>query len=214
MAKRSKPKGKRAGEADGKAGRAAIIAAAAEQFALAGYDATTMRDIASSTGLLPGSLYYYFPSKEELFCAVHETAIERICENVRRSVDESADPWTQLEQACTGYLESMLLKPDAMYAGLIVAEFPRRRSRELRKRLIEHRNRFEGLFTRIVTELPLKPGTSRSYWRLALLGMMAWTYVWYSPEGDSPAVVARKLIDLLRGSTDDGKPGIGSSRKR
>ena len=179
--------------------RDVVVEAAAKQFAKHGYDATTMRNIAALTGILPGSLYYYFSSKEELFSAVHEKAINHICTGVIRAINPTADPWTRLEQASEGYLEAML--NSNVYASLIVTEFPRRRSRKLREKLISDRQRFENLFVEIVDELPLKQGVDRSYWRLALLGMLAWTYVWYKPSGDSPTVVARTLIDLLKNAT-------------
>jgi AcrR family transcriptional regulator len=184
---------------EGNTRREVVVDAAAKQFAKHGYDATTMRNIAALTGILPGSIYYYFSSKEELFAAVHEKAINHICTGVVRAINPAADPWTRLEQASQGYLEAML--NSNVYASLIVTEFPRRRSRKLREKLIADRQRFEDLFVDIVRELPLEKEIDRSYWRLALLGMLAWTYVWYRPSGDPPAVVAKTLINLLKNRT-------------
>ncbi|KSV87260.1 TetR/AcrR family transcriptional regulator [Sinorhizobium sp. GL28] len=188
---------------EGASRRDIVVEAAAKQFAKHGYDATTMRNIASLTGILPGSMYYYFTSKEELFAAVHEKAINHICLGVIRMINPSADAWTRLEQASQGYLDAML--NSNVYASLIVTEFPRRRSRKLREKLVSDRRRFEQLFVEIIDELPLKPGVDRSYWRLALLGMLAWTYVWYKPSGDPPAVVAKTLIDLLKNQTAEDR---------
>lgn len=184
---------------EGASRRDIVIEAAAKQFAKHGYDATTMRNIASSTGILPGSMYYYFSSKEELFAAVHEKAINHICDGVLGMINPALDAWARLEQASQGYLEAML--NSAVYASIIVTEFPRRRSRKLREKLISDRQRFEDIFVRIVDELPLRPEIDRSYWRLALLGMLAWTHVWYKPSGDPPSVVAKTLIDLLKNQT-------------
>lgn len=185
--------------ADGVTRRDVIVEAAAKEFAKNGYDGTTMRDIAALTGILPGSMYYYFTSKEELFAAVHERAISYICTGVVREMNPTTDAWNRLEQASQGYLEAML--NGSVYASLIITEFPRRRSRKLREKLISDRQRFENIFVEIVDELPLREGVDRSYWRLALLGMLAWTYVWYRPTGDSPAVVAKTLVDLLKNRT-------------
>ena len=184
---------------DNSSRRDIVIEAAAKQFAAHGYDATTMRNIAAKTGILPGSMYYYFSSKEELFAAVHEKAINHICTGVTRAINPQANAWTRLEQASQGYLEAML--NSNIYASLIVTEFPRRRSRKLREKLVSDRNRFELLFKEIVDDLPLRAGVDRSYWRLALLGMLAWTYVWYKPSGDPPMVVAKTLVSLLREKT-------------
>ena len=46
--------------------RAAIVEAALRLFRENGYDATTMRAIASEAGVAAGNAYYYFGSKEEL----------------------------------------------------------------------------------------------------------------------------------------------------
>ncbi|RLU87613.1 TetR family transcriptional regulator [Streptomyces griseocarneus] len=46
--------------------RRALLATAAEVFAAQGYDATTVRRIADEAGLLAGSLYYHFDSKESM----------------------------------------------------------------------------------------------------------------------------------------------------
>jgi AcrR family transcriptional regulator len=60
--------------------RAAVLAAAAELFAGAGYAATTTRSIAQSAGLRQASLYYHFPSKEDILAAL-------LAETVRPSLD-------------------------------------------------------------------------------------------------------------------------------
>jgi TetR/AcrR family transcriptional regulator len=48
----------------------AILAAAHRRFAHYGYSKTTMDEIAGDLGMGKASLYYYFPTKESLFCAV------------------------------------------------------------------------------------------------------------------------------------------------
>ena len=46
--------------------RAEVLAAAAELFASRGYVATTVREVAEAAGMLGGSLYYHFDSKESM----------------------------------------------------------------------------------------------------------------------------------------------------
>jgi len=52
--------------------RGEILDAAARLFARQGFHAASMREIAAAAGMLPGSLYYHFPSKDELLLAVYE----------------------------------------------------------------------------------------------------------------------------------------------
>jgi AcrR family transcriptional regulator len=46
--------------------RAELLGAAAEVFASRGYSATTVREVADAAGILGGSLYYHFDSKESM----------------------------------------------------------------------------------------------------------------------------------------------------
>jgi AcrR family transcriptional regulator len=50
--------------------REAIVAAAAELFARKGVASTTVRDIGRAVGMLSGSLYYYFDSKEAIVAEI------------------------------------------------------------------------------------------------------------------------------------------------
>jgi len=182
--------------------RDTIIEAASALFAKNGYDGTSMRDIAAESGILAGSMYYYFSSKEEMFAAVHEQAINRLCTGTLQALNPDADPWTRLLQASEGYLTTMLAS--ATQSSLIITEFPLRRSGRLRAKLVADRKRFESIFSDIVDELPLAAGVDRSYWRLALLGMLAWTHMWYDKGGDSPKEVAARLVELLKERTAAG----------
>ena len=50
-----------------------ILTAAAELFGERGYDAVSLEDVAERLDVTKGSLYYYFPSKDELVTAAIET---------------------------------------------------------------------------------------------------------------------------------------------
>ena len=77
----------------------AILDATARLFRHKGYAVTSMRDIAAAAGMLAGSLYYHFASKEELLVAVYAEGVRRISASVsvalarkRRSVDAAGAP--------------------------------------------------------------------------------------------------------------------------
>src|SRR5580692_7559473 len=53
----------------------AILDEAARLFAQTGYHDTSIRDIVRATGMLPGSLYCHFASKEDLLVAVYEQGV-------------------------------------------------------------------------------------------------------------------------------------------
>jgi AcrR family transcriptional regulator len=64
--------------------RSEIVSAAARVFRTKGYHAATVRDIAHEVGILKGSLYHHFTSKEELLYLVVKEPIAQmyreICE--------------------------------------------------------------------------------------------------------------------------------------
>lgn len=184
-----------------------IVLAAAKKFGALGYDATTMRDIAAEAGILAGSIYYHFASKEELLIAVHHEAVERIKQRVVSGIDPSADAWTRLRQASAKYIES--LAEERQFADVILAEFPRRRSREIAGKMIRDRDSFELVFREIIDELPLEPWVDRSIWRMALLSILAWSLVWFRKGGMSTEEVAQHLVDLMQHRTAMEGPAAG-----
>ncbi len=55
--------------------RAKLLAVSARLFAKGGFEATSMRDIAGKAGMLAGSMYYHFPSKNDLIAAVYAAGV-------------------------------------------------------------------------------------------------------------------------------------------
>lgn len=58
--------------------REAILAAARQVFADRGFDGTTIADVARVAGVAAGTVYLYFPSKADLFAALHARLFEVI----------------------------------------------------------------------------------------------------------------------------------------
>ncbi|TDD90134.1 TetR/AcrR family transcriptional regulator [Actinomadura rubrisoli] len=58
--------------------RAELLATAAEVFASQGYSATTVRKVADAAGILGGSLYYHFDSKESMADEILSTFLDEM----------------------------------------------------------------------------------------------------------------------------------------
>ncbi|GLZ07980.1 HTH-type transcriptional repressor KstR2 [Actinomadura sp. NBRC 104412] len=58
--------------------RAGLLATAAEVFASQGYAATTIRQVADAAGMLGGSLYYHFDSKEAMVDEILSTFLDEM----------------------------------------------------------------------------------------------------------------------------------------
>src|SRR5215471_7056245 len=70
---------------------AEIIAAALASFAERGFAATRLDDIARRAGVTRGTLYLYFPSKEELFKAVVRQRLLPVLEHGEQMMQAAGD---------------------------------------------------------------------------------------------------------------------------
>jgi AcrR family transcriptional regulator len=174
--------------------RAQIIEQASLLFGSGGYDRTSIRDIAAAVGMLPGSVYYHFASKEALLAAVYEAAIDHAIGAVQRATSEHTDPWDRLEAAAIAHLSTLL---GGGSIAVVVADGPNRPSAASAD-LIKQRNRYEAVFRDLVEALDLPAALSASHFRLALLGALNWALTWFKPEGDTPEAVARGIFAVFR----------------
>jgi AcrR family transcriptional regulator len=175
--------------------RAKLIAVSARLFARGGFEATSMRDIAGRSGMLAGSMYYHFPSKNDLIAAVYEAGVAEIGAAVDEALEKVRGPWPRLEAGCVAHLEALLA--DSAHAAVMTADLGRL-ERRLKRRLVTLRDGYEKRFVELVAALPLPAVTDRSLWRLQLLGSLNWTPTWYRPGGKSPADIARATVAALR----------------
>jgi TetR/AcrR family transcriptional regulator, cholesterol catabolism regulator len=173
-----------------------IINAAAELFSSVGYDRTSIRDIASRVGLLPGSIYHHFESKEELYIAVHREGFRRVLKRAKAAGEGLDDPWERLRRACEVHVHGMIEgSPVDRITGTNLALIG---NEAILARVQPFREEYEQVFRELIEGLPLKPGTDRSLLRLSLLGSMNWVYLWYRPGRRSPQQVASEMMDMIR----------------
>ena len=173
-----------------------ILDVAARLFCVQGYQGTTVRDIARAVGILPGSRYAHFATKEELLAAVYARGVDQICRVAQVAIDRRSDPWQRLELACVAHLEAILRDDD--YARVVVRVRPSDLG-EAGQSLAQERNRYEALWIRLVADLPLAPRTNRKALRLMLLGALNWAPIWYRADGAaSPRLLARKFVALVK----------------
>lgn len=173
-----------------------LLDEAARLFRTRGFEGTSMRDIARAVGMLPGSLYCHFETKEALLVAVYVKGVQQITDAVQAAVVRHQDPWERLEAACVAHLEAILHDDD--YAQVVVRVRPAEVG-AADDSLVDLRNRYELLFSELIAALPLARTTDRRMLRLMLVGAMNWSQVWYRPGGRfNPRTIARKFIALLR----------------
>jgi AcrR family transcriptional regulator len=69
-----------------------VLDAAVEEFAAAGYHATSTTTIAKRAGISQPYIYALFPNKRDLFLAVYKRCTDEIRREFRRSADLHSDP--------------------------------------------------------------------------------------------------------------------------
>jgi len=78
--------------------RAHLVVLAGELFAQKGYRATTVREIADAAGILSGSLYHHFDSKESIGDEILSNFINEVLADYRGAVASAASPRAAIEQ--------------------------------------------------------------------------------------------------------------------
>lgn len=172
-----------------------VLDCAARAFRRNGYHGASMREIARAVGMLPGSLYCHFASKEDLLVAVYVEGVRRLRAGVEHALARETDPWRRLETACVAHLETLLDGSD--YAQVMVRVQPQDVPQAAR-RLVAVRDGYERLVGRLIDALPLGAAIDRSDVRLMLLGALNWAPTWYRRGKRSPSDIARAFVELLR----------------
>ncbi|GGP11323.1 TetR/AcrR family transcriptional regulator [Nonomuraea glycinis] len=75
-----------------------LVKLAAELFARKGFQATTVREIAEEAGILSGSLYHHFDSKETIVDEVLSTFLDDLIARYRAALETGGDPRTVLSE--------------------------------------------------------------------------------------------------------------------
>jgi AcrR family transcriptional regulator len=108
--------------------RTAILSAATRRFADAGFEATTVRQIADDVNLLSGSLYHHFETKEEMLHEIVREAAVKLAQNAGRIACAEAD--AELRLAALIVLELGELTRDREVYAILFNERRMFRTRE------------------------------------------------------------------------------------
>jgi AcrR family transcriptional regulator len=190
-----------------------IISAAAREFAVRGYDQTTMAELARATGLATGALYHYFGSKEELLRAICDQLMEPLLGRAQSLCGEAAAGLDGGEGDGAGGAEGAAPEPAErlrLFVRLWVAHVCAHRDHMLvfqqERHQIESGERWHGVrasrkrFERLAAGVLERAGLSGALPLLALLGMVNHTAQWYRPRGAlTPEQIADGYVDLLLG---------------
>jgi AcrR family transcriptional regulator len=181
-------------DAPAKSRRQQILEAAARHFSARGFHAANMRDVAADAGILVGSIYYHFESKDALYVAVHGAAVDLMTAAVQAALPGAASPWDRLEEAAAAHCEA--LNGDNAFVGVVTPIFPVTAG-ALRDALAAQRDAYEAIFTGLIADLDLPAGVDAKIFRLHVLSALNGAKFWYRPGGATPSEIGRQLIRML-----------------
>lgn len=180
--------------------RGELLATAAEVFAEQGYSATTVRRIADEAGMLAGSLYYHFDSKESMLDEILSTFLDELWEGYDTVVAARLGPRATIEALVTESFREI----DRHRAAVAVYQ---KESRHLVDHprfayLAESQEKFERLWLGT-----LERGTAERAFRADLDVRLTYRFLrdtvwvaasWYRPHGaHSPEEIARQYLSMV-----------------
>lgn len=172
-----------------------ILDVAAEQFSKNGFHETSIRDIAKAVGMLPGSIYYHYSSKDDLLLAVYEIGVNDIIEKFTISVNSVSDPWDKLSSAIGAHIGA--ITRNNPYMKVINRVLPHQVIKH--KVLLEDlRESYEKHFRDLIELLPLKKSINKDLLRLMILGSANHSQFWYNEyKGFTPEEIGKKFSQII-----------------
>ncbi len=192
-----------------------IMLAAAELFGKHGYAGSSIRDIAERVGVLAGSVYHHFASKEDILVAVNHEGFRQLTARVRQVVGEARTAREGLEAACAAHVEAVVAgDPIARITATALFAI---HDEELQHRMQQDREAYDRLFRELIGALELPDAIDRSVFRLTLFGALNWTRLWYRPGRMTSRDIARQIVAIFCGCERDsgivGRGGGSAARR-
>lgn len=180
--------------------RRELLRTAAEVFAEQGYNATTVRTIADQAGMLAGSLYYHFDSKESMLEEILHTFLDELWDGYDAVLEAGLGPRETLQALVTESFKEI----DRHRAAVAIYQ---KESRQLAAQerfafLAESQSKFEKAWL-----TTLERGVADRVFRDDLDVRLTYRFVrdtvwvaasWYRPGGQhSPEEIARQYLSMV-----------------
>ncbi|MGI6328651.1 MAG: TetR/AcrR family transcriptional regulator [Dethiobacteria bacterium] len=169
----------------GKNKRDEILYEAGKLFRRKGFNGTSMQDIASEVGILKGSIYYYFNSKDEIFREVLNKGISPVLKKAELIKSKNLPPAEKLRELIKDHINYIM---DNNYSLVLFFQEKENISASQTKHYVESRNKYEKIFKDVLSDgikLGVFPPVNVSLTVFAILGMCNWIIQWYNPSGPS-----------------------------
>ncbi|MGV0807953.1 TetR/AcrR family transcriptional regulator [Mycolicibacterium setense] len=192
------------GGRDNGVGRERVMQVALQLFLANGYAGTSLKAVADELGLSTPALYWYFPSKEDLYGSVIEQAMRDFLSYVRDAITDS-DPVFKLSQLVRAHVTWQLQQSEVAQAFDLTmtikgraAEIPESRLAPIRQMEHDYVDEVRSI---------LREGVEQGVFAVddyvttafAIITMCEYINTWYNPNGPlSVAAVANRYEGLVR----------------
>jgi len=190
-----------------------IYAIAARLFATKGYHATRIQDIAAELGMLKGSLYYYFASKEDLLVQLVQSRLGEAHQVIRQIVAGEGNAAAKLQRAISEHLR--LYQQSAHIYALFyyenLAQIHPATAQTVHQLTYEYERLWYELVQSGIQEGSFRANLDVAITVKAIMGMCNSTLQWYDPEGRlSVAAIGQHFTDLLLQGMTGQRPTANS----
>lgn len=183
--------------------RQQILDAAARALAEHGYAKTKLSDIAREAGTHAGSLYYYFPSREDLMKEVMLTAVEHMSElPVTLSDDHGGpSPLDRIQAFVRAAIDQLVSMKSDFYLRAYLRNYDQVPD-SIRTALKTRRRNLRRALTRLIDEAQatgqIPPHVDRVVATQFIAGATNWIALWYEPSGSTSArQITETFLDLM-----------------
>lgn len=171
---------------------------ALDLFGSQGFHATSVQAIVDRAGLTKGAFYHHFASKEDVLRLIHDQFLDVQREMVSDIIAANESPVDQLREIVRTSVLTV-----AEYRQHVAVFFQERRyltgeraaDVHGRRNLVEEQ--IEGIIRAGIDSGDFDPSISPRVALFGIVGMSAWVYQWYRPEGPLPVEqIAHELASM------------------
>lgn len=175
--------------------RESIMAAAVEMFAMYGYHAAPLRDIARKAGIQAASIYHHYPSKQALLMEIMESHMLRLNYALEQIMQQYDEPLQQLREAIASHIRLHTSYKEEFF---IIDTEIRALEGENRTTILGLRDHYEHLLQEI-----LRDGVEQGIFRrgdvkvesYAIIAMCTAVASWFRPDG---RLSVQQVVEMYR----------------
>lgn len=194
-----------------------VLDTATDLFAVKGYEATSLQDIAEAVGVSRPALYHYLSSKEDLLVML----VERVSRSLADALGELKARPDLAPSAKVAHLTELLVRQRAEHPGqfrildrseTVLPEPARTEHAEAKRRILRELVDILDAGIKVGQFAPVDPRTAA----LSLLGMCNWVAWWARPQSsaeveaivENVSSLASRMLSVPQGQEEAGAAGL------